>query len=271
MNAARRTDWLLGVALAVAFSPGIYDLARQWWTSPWSRYSALFALLVAARVAHGGVRRSARGTRGAGLVAIAVAMVLQLLAVLAVMPALARPALVVAATGFLWLRGLAPLSIAWLAIWIVPVPHQLVDRLGGDSAATWLFRQAAALVNLFGAGVAAGHGRVVSGELRLMLDSPYGGLPTLATVCGLTLYAMQRLRLETAAAASWLAEQVALAALLQLLAAVLACWALAAGSLWLAEALIASFAWMVLAVGVLFRVRQRTGNDAAAGSRRAAG
>ena len=263
MSSARTTDWLLGLALAVAFSPGIHDLARQWWLSPWSRYSALFAALVVWLVAREQAPAASASRRAVGIGAIALAGVLQVLAVISVMPALARPALVLAALGFLWLRGLAPLALVVVAVWIVPVPHQLADWAGGDRGAGWLLRAGASLVNLFGMGVASGSGRVVSGELRLIVDSPYAGLPVLVTAFGLTCYAMLRLRLGWAALCGLLPVLVLGGALAQFLAAVITCAAMAGGSLWLAELAISSLAWLLLAPPALWWIEQRSGRTPA--------
>lgn len=258
----RRSDLLLGLALTVALSPGLYDLVRHWALSPWSRYSALFVVLSAWLLR---VRPLPSPTRrGIGLAAIAAGLLLQLTAGLAVMPALARPALVLGALGFLWLRGLGPLAIAWVAVWIVPVPHQLADGLGGDAVAAALFRAASVGVNAFGAGVAAGARRVVSGDARLVVDSSQSGLPVVAAMLGLVAYAALRLGTPAARAFALLPLAVVAALAAQLTASVLACLALASSAPALAGFCVDSVAWMLPAALVVWRVEQRARNTPAA-------
>ena len=43
---SRVTDVALGLAVAAAFSPGLADLVVHWMAHPWSRYSAIFVLLL---------------------------------------------------------------------------------------------------------------------------------------------------------------------------------------------------------------------------------
>ena len=150
MSRCRQVDILLGAALLLAFSPGLYDLARHWLLHPWSRYSALFVLLVAWCSAR---ERDAKPKRLVGAGLIAAGVVLQLLSVLSVMPAIARLALVLAAIGFMLLRGLATPRVAALAVFVVPVPHAFTDALGGGLVTQELFRGASNLLQPLGVAV----------------------------------------------------------------------------------------------------------------------
>lgn len=258
----RRGDLLLGLAMTAAFSPGLYDLVRQWTLSPWSRYSALFVVLGAWLLRVGPPPSATQ--RGVGLAAVGAGLVLQLTAGLAVMPALTRPALVLGALGFLWLRGLAPLAIAWVAVWVVPVPHQLADGLGGDAVAAALFRTAAVAVNALGVGVAAGARRVVSGDATLVVDSSQSGLPVLAAMLGLVAYAALRLGTPALRALVWVPAAGAAALAAQLAASALACLALASSAPALAGFCVDSVAWMLPAALVVWRVEQRARSAPAA-------
>ncbi len=254
--------------MAIAFSPGIYDLVRQWLHAPWSRYSALFVVLTVWLIASGTAGPTAgpvpRLRRGIGGAAIAAGLLLQLAAGLAVMPSLARPAMLLGGLGLLWLRGLAPLSVACVAVWIVPLPHQVMDGLGGDTVAAGFLRAASEVVNLFGAGVAAGARRVISGDAALVVDSSQSGLPTLVAMLGVGAYAALRLQIDIVRALRCLPALVAAAIAGQFVASVLACLALAAGSLALAGFCIDSLSWMLPAAvvvwGVEGRVEQRMRN-----------
>jgi hypothetical protein len=249
----RGLDGALGLALAVAFSPGLYDLARQWWLYPWSRYSAVLALLAVWTAARS-PDAPARPRLGFG--AVAAALLLQGLGVLAVMPALGRPAAVLAFLGFGLARGLAPLSVASLAIFVVPVPYQVTDWTGGDWVAPQLFQAAAGLLRVVGISVAAGQRHVISGDADFQIDSTQAGLPLAFALVGLAVYAALRLRLPPRRLAAWTAAIFAMGCAAHFGSIVLACLAIAAGSVELAGWSVDTLSWALPAALVVFAVER---------------
>lgn len=256
---ARRTDAVLALALGLAFSPGLFDLVRHWALAPWSRYSAVFVALTVWLA----LRLPRPAARPAAGVAVGVAAVgLQLVAMLAGAPALARPAVVLAGVGLVVGRGLASARIAWLAPWIVPVPYQLTDWTGGDRIAPELFRAMARCLRVFGVGVAAGERRVVAGDAWLLLDSTQAGLPVLVAAAGLSVYAALRLRPGRAGFAWGACLLLAAGAASQLLAVGLACLALATGSAKLAGFAVDSLSWMLPSLAAVVVVERRAARRA---------
>lgn len=244
----------LGVPLLLAFSPGLYDLGAHWIANPWSRYSAVFVPLLAWAAWR---ERGAAPLRGLGVSAIAAGMLLQLLAAMSVMPALGRPAVALAAIGFLLLRGLASPGCAALAIFVVPIPYTFTRLLAGDSIARELFRTAERLVGLVGGHVAAGTHQVVSGDASLSVEPWQAGLPVAVAAVGLAWWAFLRAAPSVAQAARWLPALVVAAAVAQFLAVVLACLALMAGSGAVAAFVVDTFGWLALSAAVVFGAERR--------------
>jgi hypothetical protein len=251
----RAADAALGAAAILAFSPGLYDLAAHWIADPWSLYSAVFVLLLAF-----GAPRHARGATALprlGAALLAGGLLLQLLAVLAVMPALARPALVLGAIGFLLLRGLASPAWAALALFVVPVPHTFTELLGGEELAPELFRAASRLLHGFGLAIAADRHEVVSGSARLAIDPSQAGLPVAVGMLGLAGYAALRVRPPAVRAARWLPIFFAGGAAAHGAGILLACLALVAGRQGLAAWLVDSFWWLLASGVVVWRLDLR--------------
>ena len=155
------THVVLAGALLVAFSPGLFDLVDQWLVAPWSRYSALFVLLVGWQLAR---ERDARPSPVLGVGLIVAAAGLQLLAVASVVPAIARIAFVAAAMGFLLLRGFATRRVAVLAAFIVPVPSMLTELLAGEYVAEALFAGATTLLQWLGVAITSAEREVLAGD-----------------------------------------------------------------------------------------------------------
>jgi len=241
-----RATVALGLALALAFSPAVYDLVRHWLANPWSSYSAVFVALpgwLAWR------SEGARPQRAAGFGLLAAGLVLQLLAALAVMPALGRPALALAVAGFLLLRGLAPPGVALLALFAVPVPHTFADLTGGDAVAPELFRAASDVLRLVGVTVAAGSHEVVAGAAVLDVDSSQAGLPVAVAMVGLAAYAHLR-----GAPARWLPAIVAAGVVAHFAAVVVAEGLLAAGLPGAAGLAVDLLGWLVPTAVVVRRL-----------------
>lgn len=253
MSRRRQVDILLGAALLLAFSPGLYDLARHWLLHPWSRYSALFVLLVGWCSAR---ERDAKPKRLVGAGLIAAGVVLQLLSVLSVMPAIARLALVLAAIGFLLLRGLATPRVAALAVFVVPVPHAFTDALGGELVTQELFRSASNLLQPLGVAVAAGEQQILAGDAVLEIDSTQAGLPTLVAMLGLAWYVVLRARPPARRAGLWLAALLSSGVIAQGLGIVLACLVLAWGSASAASFSLDTVGWLLPAVVVVWALER---------------
>jgi hypothetical protein len=250
----RAANAAFGAALIAAFSPGLYDLGAHWIAHPWSSYSAVFVPLLAWGAWR--FRGEPAKRRAPGVALLAAGMLLQLLSVLAVLPALARPALVCAAIGFLLLFGLASPGWAALALFVVPVPHTFTEILAGDAVAPELFRAAARLLHGFGFAIAADRHEVLSGSARLAIDSSQAGLPVLVGMLGLAWYAALLARPSPARAACWLAIFLAGGAGAHLLGVLLASLALVGGRAGLALFLVDSFWWLVASAVVVWRCQQ---------------
>ncbi len=224
--ARRRRDWLLGLALLAAFSPTVLDLLRHWMLEPWSRYSALFLPLLAWCVHRG---PASRRRVGAGALLIAGGLALQLLAVLAAAPRVARPALAAGLAGFLLVRGLAPPATALLAGFVVPVPYQLAAQLAGLPLAVALFRATAFVLSSVGLALAVDHHALVATTASFDLRPIHAGLPLVVAVTGLALYASRRRSLSRAAGLELWGRLLLAACAIQLAAVVLSALALVAG------------------------------------------
>ncbi len=253
MSRRWRVDIPLGGALLLAFSPGLYDLFRHWLLHPWSRYSALFVLLVGWCLAR---ERDAKPKRLVGAGLIAAGVVLQLLSVLSVMPAIARLAFVAAAIGFMLLRGLVTPRVAALAVFVVPVPHAFTSAVGGVLVAQELFRSAELLLQPFGVAVAAGQYQVLAGSTALEVNSTQAGLPTLVAMLGLAFYAVLRARPSARRAGLWLAALLSSGVIAQGLGIVLACLALASGSASAASFSLDTVGWLLPAVVVVWSLER---------------
>lgn len=249
----RRGDLILGVALLAAFSPGIFDLAGHWLEAAWPRYGLGFAALLAWCV----VRSSRVPPRPRlGLVLIALCLVTQLLAALAAVVPVARPAIAGALIGFLSTRGLAPLRTALLAVFIVPIPYSVAESLGGQAIAEALAGWGAALVSALGLAVSLGEPGLTSGSTSLVTSPTHAGFAVLQVMIGLAWYAALRRGLTAVATATRIAGFLVLGLLVQGIATVLACTAIFLGSAPLAEAILDSLSWLVPAVIVVFRTER---------------
>jgi hypothetical protein len=117
------TAWIW-VAAGVAFSPALFELARQTVEFPQKTTPLVAALLllVSAR------RESAREVpgRGGAILLLAAAAALELLGVLGGAATLARASVPLALVGIARLLGRPPLRIALISLWLVPIPVSLV-------------------------------------------------------------------------------------------------------------------------------------------------
>ncbi len=257
-----RGDLILGLALLAAFSPGVVDLADHWLEHAWPRYGLGFAALVAWCVA-----RSPRALPRPrlGITLIAVSLVTQLLAALGAVLPVSRPAIAGAVIGFLLMRGLAPVRTVLLALFIVPIPYSVAALLGGHAVADFLLESSATLVSALGFPVFLGEFGVTAGSTVLVMAPIHGGLPLLQVMLGLGWYAALRRGLDAAPTARGIARFVALGAVVQGVAMVLACLAVSFGSLAVAETILETLTWLVPAAVVVFRT-ERALESSAGGS-----
>ena len=188
MDAGRRV--LLWVALCVALSASLVDLAEHLATSPWARGTALVALLFAVGAwTDPAPPRPARD----GFLWVALGLAVSLVCVAGGMTRAGRPGIAIAAIGLSRVLGRPSMPRAMLAAWVVPVPSALQNALAPGLAG--LVAAAAAHAAPF-AGVAAhvdaSHvDRLVlatqSGALDLFPGD--GGLPLAWTLSGVGWFA----------------------------------------------------------------------------------
>jgi hypothetical protein len=252
-----RSHVVLGGALLVAFSLGLFELVDQWLVAPWSRYSALFVLLLGWQLAR---ERDARPSPVLGVGLIVAAAGLQLLSVASAVPAIARIAFVAAVMGFLLLRGFASLRVAVLAVFIVPVPSMLTELLAGQYIAEALFSGAAALLQWLGVTITSAEREVLAGDTLLRIRRYHGGLTTLIATVGLAWYVISGARAPMRHALRLVAGFLSLGVIAQVLGVVLACMAVVAGSESAASTLLDTVGWLVptvVAVYVLERLHKQ--------------
>jgi hypothetical protein len=201
------------LALLVALSPSLYDLARHWVAHPWARYSLGFIPLFA-RVLVSDTRRPPR--RALGLLLIGVSVLGQMLAEVAAFPTVARPLLPTALIGGVLFTGIASPRTALLAFWLVPVPSVLMAQLGGDALAAKLADVAATAVTGFGATVIASEGALRTAASSIAVPAQWGGSLLLVQLTGLAWYVGIRRGLSARATAIALVAAAAAAGPLQL-------------------------------------------------------
>ncbi|MDP6980688.1 MAG: hypothetical protein QF570_19160 [Myxococcota bacterium] len=218
----RNTDVLLLVALLAALSVSIFDLVVHWVANPWSRYSVVFAPLVAWVAYHETHRR--RHPR-LGALLIVVGMTAQLFSVMADTLALSRPALVCALMGLSINRGFASKRCALLSVFIIPIPYSVAKELAGLKIAEWWMSLVADALSIEHTLVLHVF-RVVDGQAALEVSATHGGVPLLALALGLAGYAGLRLHQSLAQTGVQLLRWVAVLIPVQLLALALAVVAL---------------------------------------------
>jgi hypothetical protein len=241
---------VLWIALAVALSPVLADLVRHWLSTPWSRYSMVFPFLLAARI-RSEPSRPAPVTDG--WIWLATALALQLAAVAGGVTRWGRAALPLAVWGGFRLLGVGGLATAALALFIVPIPHEL-NELSSPALETGLARVAAPVGRLFGAAPQVRMPpQLLVGEETLALTPADGGLSLAALLAGLGWYAGLSLREGAAASARralvWAALGIPLQALAMTVAVALAAVSGAsAGRAWLSHGV-----WPLVALAGLVR------------------
>lgn len=244
------TDVVLPIALLLSFSVSILDLATHWLANPWTRYSLIFAPLVAWVARNEGDKR--RHPRLGALLIVA-AVTTQLFAVMADTLALSRPALVVALIGFLINRGFASKRCALVSIFIVPIPYSFAKELGGSTIAEATLSGAADQLgiayslhrNVFETTGSAGAGLEVS--------ATFGGAPLLALALGLAAYQGLRLRRSAAQTLATFLRWLVVLIPLQLLALGLAVVLLDRFGANAAAVLLDRVVWLTVAATIIYQ------------------
>jgi hypothetical protein len=138
---ARASDAALWIALAAAFSPVALDLVQHWAQYPWARYALVFPFLFA-RCA---LRAERTRPVASGLIWVAAALALELVAAFAGAIRWARPGLAIAVIGMCQRLGLGRWQLWALILFAVPAPNFLVEfgapgpavALAGAAAGIW--------------------------------------------------------------------------------------------------------------------------------------
>lgn len=181
---SRSAAWLSWLALVVAFSPVLADLAQHLASDPPLRYALLFAplLVVALRSVPASEPAAPRGYSW-----LAAALLIELLALRVDLARVARPALAIGVIGLARSEGLSQRAAA-LAFWLVPVPGAVL-ALASPWLATALLAFAAPLAGLGGLALEADPLRLLAGSQGLELRPVDLGLPLAALLSGLGWYA----------------------------------------------------------------------------------
>jgi hypothetical protein len=204
----------------------LVDLALHIAAEPWARYSLVFPPLFAWCLIHDKV--PARAGRD-GFAWLALAILLELVAVGGGMTRFARPGLPLAAIGTCRIFGLGPGRTALLALWTIPVP-KIVIAFASPGLETTLLRVASAAAGLLGADVGVEGCRAFAAAGQLELTDSDGGLPLAALLSGLGWYASLRCGGSLLACLRRAVAWAVLAIPLQLLGVLAAVTALAMGA-----------------------------------------
>ncbi|MCP5070255.1 MAG: hypothetical protein GY946_27110 [bacterium] len=251
---------VIAVLVFVASGPALINLGEHWIAHAWSRYSLLFAPLLVVAVRSDQHDGSGRAQRWLGAGLIVAALVVQLAAVVVSHVQVGRPALALAVVGLLLLRDIASLRCALLALWVVPVPHPLMNALGGDTSVEWIFESAAALLAPLGFVYEISRHWVVSGASEFHLRTVYLGLPLLVHLLGLGWYACARRSTDFKTTLGILLLLALSAPAIQFFAIVIALLAVQAGHPAIAGPMLETGPWIVTAAIAIFWVEFRATN-----------
>jgi hypothetical protein len=238
----------LWLAVGLAFSPVLVDLAHHLAVEPWARYSLIFPpLLVWCASRERVTPQAARD----GFWWLGLAILLELLAVGGGVTRLARPGLPLAAIGICRAYGLVSARTALLALWAIPIPH-LVSAFASPGLERTLLGIGVVAANALGGNVdVLGSRALVSGgELAV---APFdGGLPLAAMLSGLGWYASLRCETGLSAAVRRALTWGALAIPIQALAVLIAVGALTVGAGGAGRLFLTHGLWLTVAALGLF-------------------
>lgn len=244
---------LLWIALGVALSPSLVELAAHWLREPWSRYSALFAALWVACARSESLPRTPRAD---GYLLVLLGVALGAVAVGGGMGRFGRPGIALAVVGLARVLGAPSLPRALLAAWVVPVPNAVLAFVPGVESVT--AAGVAAVASGFGLELAARPTlegvELVAPAGGLALGPEHGGLPLAALLAGLGWYAVARRGGALPAAARGALRSAPWALALQPAAIALAAALLLAGAPGAAAALLQPGVWLAVAAVALRRI-----------------
>jgi hypothetical protein len=250
MGLSEALPWL---ALLVGFAPVLLDLVHHVSAEPWARYILVFVPLCVVCLAS--CREEPR-RHADGYLWLAIAIVVELVAIAGSTTRLARPAFALAVIGLCRASGLANTRTAALTFWLIPVPNLLL-RMASPALETGLLGIAAT------AGRAAGVAVEVEGPVAsaasgaLVLQPWHGGLPLVALLSGLGWYASLRDGSGLAAALGRMLVWGALGLPLQALALLGAVWVLAAGAPEVGREFLEQYLWCGVAAAAIVRIEWR--------------
>ncbi len=119
-----RGHTVLWIALAAALSPLLVDLAVHEATNEWARGAAIFPLLLAyCAWRDPAPPRPARD----GLVLLVLGVAIAFIGVGGGMPRAGRPGLALSVIGLARMTGRPSLRVALLALWMIPLPTQIIE------------------------------------------------------------------------------------------------------------------------------------------------
>ena len=241
-------NWLLGIALAIGFSPVILSLVEHWGADPWSRYSLVFIPLLIWCVRKGDCAAKSRRT---GAVLIAAGAGIEILAALISMIAFGRVGWGLAMVGFIMIRGLAESRTALLALWIVPIPSTLLRSTGGEWAAMKFSVAATSVLARMGLDFEVAQRSVSFGEESLRFQANWGGEVALLHLAGLAGYWAIRTGRSWASMLGWYLVSIPLGLLLQFAVTVLALYLFATVGPGLAVGALDHLSYLILTVFVV--------------------
>lgn len=215
---------VLWIALAAALSPVLVDTATHVATNEWARGTAIFPFLLAYCAWKD--TTPLRPSRD-GLVLLGIGVAVSFIGVGGGMPRVGRPGLVLAVIGLARMTGRPSLGCALLALWLIPLPTQLIEALAPGLDAV-VANAAAHIASAMGVASHVEPGHVdtlllVGPAGRLDLLPGDAGLPLAWTFAGLGWFAAVRLGLSLSAAARLAARWMLMAIPLQVVALAAAC------------------------------------------------
>ncbi len=232
---------LVVVALLFAFSPALVDLAVHMRDHAWARASLIFAALYASLRRRPHIQAQRRADGGWGGLAIGAGLLIELAAIAGGVVRLSRLGLLLALIGAARTLDRMPLRVAFLLVWLVPLPHKLVSLASPWLESGWAAIGVAA-AGLFGLPLSHSKGVLAAPGTELALQPVDGGLALAWLLAGIAAFvacaAGVGARAQLAQMASWAIGAIPLQAALVVLVAL----ALAAGLA--AAPLAAVLAWL---------------------------
>lgn len=252
---------VLWIALAAALSPVLVDTASHVVTNEWARGTAVFPFLLAYCAWKD--TSPSRPSRD-GLVLLVIGVAVSFIGVGGGMPRVGRPGLVLAVIGLARLTGRPSLGCALLALWLIPLPTQLIEALAPRLDAV-VASAAAHIATAMGVAAHVEPGHVdtlllVGPAGRLDLLPGDAGLPLAWTFAGLGWFAAVRRRLSSSAATRLAGRWMLVAIPLQAAALAAACVTTLLGRPVFARAVLDHFPLGAVLLGLVWATRTPVGS-----------